>query len=144
MERFYVGNALLDRVFQQYERKTILNAGPYKIGEVDIELTVPYIALANKTQTDFSYDLKDDKLVITKKSPNLYGKTFDELEIVNLTKIRLAKEKQESEQKLLVIIAMSLAGILVLCGVCYVYVFRRKPNRRTLPKSFDKRGRHGK
>lgn len=144
MERFYVGNALLERVFQQYERKTILNAGPYKIGEIDIELTEPYIALAEKTQTNRSYNLKDDTLVIAKSFPNLYGKTFDELEIVNLTKKRLAKEKQESEQKLLVIIALSLAGISVLCGVCYVSVFRRKPNRRTLPNSYDRRGRHGK
>lgn len=77
VEKFLIGNALLEQVFQQYERKALLNAGQYKIGEIDVELTAPYIALANKTQTTVSYDLKDDTLVLTKSLPNLYGKTHD-------------------------------------------------------------------
>lgn len=143
VDRFYVGNALLEQVFQQYERKTLLNAGQYKIGEIDVELTAPYIALANKTQPNVSYDLKDDTLVIAKSLPNLYGKTHDEREIVNLTKIRLEKEKKEREQ-LFMIIGISVLVILVLFGAFYVYLLRQQAKRRAMRKRRMVRGRHGK
>lgn len=143
VDRFYVGNALLEQVFQQYERKTLLNAGQYKIGEIDIELTSPYTAVVNKTQTSVSYNLKEDTLVIDKSLPNLYGQTTDEREIVNLTKIRLEKEKKEREQ-LFMIIGIIAIVVLLLFGLFYTFLLKQQAKRRSIRKRCMVRGPHGK
>ncbi|MBF0780278.1 MULTISPECIES: serine hydrolase [unclassified Granulicatella] len=120
--RHYFGNALLEHIFQTYEKRELVAAGTYAVGDSEVAIGQSVEGVVEKNvQTTFS--LEHNQLTIYPSYDNIFGKKPHIISVVNLTEQRAHEERLQQEQRIKIItfVALSILGVVIV-----VMIFKKK------------------
>lgn len=123
--KHYFGNALLDYVFDKYERRVVLEKGHYDANgtEVSVSETVSALVLKNQANT---FRFENNQIIVNPSYQTVFDTEYvTKVDVANITQQKEEQRQREDRVRLII-----LAGAVVAIIVSVLLIKNTKKKRR--------------